>query len=267
MYYTLDGRHRLFAANLNGIRELRCDVITQSGHALRVIPVAELQVDPDVQFDWAFSERKARAIAADWSDRKVGVLTVTLAGDGQESLSVAERASIKKALDGERRRISALESFLASVKEGDPRCLAMQAAVQANGFEIGRLSGGEPKNRVEAVAVLNRIFDQIGTDGLRRTFALNTRWLNDPKSNHGYWIEALSLLVRDGYDETVTPQVLAKWSDIVPALEIRRALGAVESAGGRAVAYEIASALRRKGRMKRLPVIQWNPKASRGRQL
>jgi hypothetical protein len=58
-YAIGDGRHRWGGAVMEGAPiELRCDVITDHGHALRIIPVVELCIDLEVQFQFAFYARK-----------------------------------------------------------------------------------------------------------------------------------------------------------------------------------------------------------------
>src|SRR3990167_10823312 len=93
-YDIIDGRHRWCAAVMRGAPpELRCAVITAIGHALRVLPVNELRIDPEVQIDFAYLDRWARTLASKWNDKYAGVLTVVpLQTSG---LDLEERAEIK----------------------------------------------------------------------------------------------------------------------------------------------------------------------------
>ncbi len=256
MFSIIDGRHRYEAVVQRGApRELRCDVITPHVHALRVIPIDQLVVDPDVQLDFAYDARRAASMALNYDDRKVGVLTVVETG-----LPVAEKAAIKLGLDFERRRVSAVESFLVSVKKGDEASTRIMSTAINLGFEIGKLKGGKPYHRIEAVVSLKSIYKRAGEDGLRRTLTLNTHWRGDPKSNTSLWLMALYLLVRDGYDDAMTPSSWERMKEAVPALEIRRAQGEVQSlARGNdntipAVSYQIAISLRKRARLRVLPL-------------
>lgn len=255
MYTILDGRHRYHAAQLRGApTNFRCDLITATGHALRVIPIDQLTLDRDVQIDFAFKPAHAARIAAKWDDRKVGILTVA-----DDSLTVPERASIKLGLDLERRTVRPIESFLIAVKQGEATAVAIDNLAHEHGFEVGKLSGGKPYHRIEAVRALIGIYWR-GDEMLRRTLILNTHWREDPKANTGFWLQALYLLVRDGYDEILTPNSWRAWNEVVPAKEIRRAQGEATSLSNAndgtvpAVSYQIAINMRKRAKLRVLPV-------------
>lgn len=257
-FNIIDGRHRYAAAVWRGMSELRCDVITASGHALRIIPVRELAIDPDVQIQSAFRERWARRIERDWSDRLAGVLTVTPLNGG-ESLLPEEKAEIKLGLDRDRRHVSAMESFHVEIERKDPIALEILEVATETGWEIDKVTGSSPPNRIGSIVFLKRSHAQIGKQGLRRALGLAAHWRKDPKANDQDWLGAFALLVRDGYDEQITDRTLKYWMDVVPAEEIRRARGAsVKAAGGGRnsagdVAYLIAGQLCKRGRLRKRP--------------
>ncbi len=271
-YFVVDGRHRTSAAIHRGApHELRCDVISDSGHALRIIPVSELLVDPDVQLDFAYNDRWARNLSLTWDDRLVGVITVIPMNGG--GLGPAEKARIKVGLDRERRHVKQIESFLLRLESGDPVATDIQDSAITHGFTIGKTGGGT-HDTFECVGSLEAIYEKLRRPGLDRTFALCTLWKGDPKINTAPWIAALSLLVRDGYDDKMTPAAFARLKELVPAVVIRRARGAVASgeavagyAGTMAIAYEAATQLRKVAKIRRLPAQKSGPMANKTRPI
>ena len=259
-YDIIDGRHRWCAAVMRGApTELRCDVITATGHALRVLPVNELRIDPEVQIDFAYLDRWARTLASKWNDKYAGVLTVVPLEISR--LGLEERAAIKVALDRDRRNVQSIESFLLRVQYGESQACAIKEIAERAGYEIGKLSGGRPYTRLQCVVLLESVATRLELGGLERTLVLNTHWRGDRKSNTGLWLGALSLLVRDGYDEVLTPAAWERWRDVAPDVAIRRAQGEVGRQGNPspnsmgAVAYEIARELRRCARLRLRQVV------------
>ncbi len=271
-FYVVDGRHRLSAAIYRGApHELRCDVISNAGHALRIIPVAELIVDPDVQLEFAYNDRWARSISLRWNERKAGVLTVVPMNGG--GLTAAEKSEIKVGLDRERRHVKQIESFLLRLEGGDPVAHDIQESAKLHGFLIGK-SGGHSHTTFECVSSIEKIYNKLQRRGLDRTFALCTLWKGDPKTNTAPWIEALSLLVRDGYDDKMTPAGFERLKDLVPATVIRRARGRIVAGGslsadatGMTVSYETATLLRKTAKIRTLPVQKSVPTASKTRPI
>jgi len=261
---------------------------------LRVIPTELLMPDPDVQLDFALQKRRIKAMSGEaWNKDFAIVLVVVplhgehegmygivdgrhrfLAGQAVESewrcdvhedvTTVDEKARLKLAIDQQRRRVRPIEHFMERLLAEDADALAIQRIVEDAGFEIGKLSSGsKPYHRFEVVTALERIYLRLGERGLRRTLVLNTHWKGDPKSNTGEWITALALLVRDGYDEVLTPRAWEKLGDVVPAQQLRRARGAIEGAPGGgsprggwgAMTYQVARQLRRASGLRRRPAV------------
>jgi hypothetical protein len=273
-----DGRHRWCAAVMRGEpRDLRCDVISPTGHALRIIPVRELRIDDDVQFDFAYEERRARAMAINWDERLVGVLTVFPLGNGGFSTPV--KMAIKLGLDRDRRRVRAVESFLAATVKGEPVPLTIQRLWANAGFTIGKgNSTRDEKGIIEAVSALEGIWARAGENGTRRTALLAANWKGEASSTNADWLTALSLLVRDGYDERLTDAAQARLFESIPALELRRARGTVAAAqqsishtgsrhGAGPVAYAIATALRKRTGLRQRPVQRTNPKGGNAKPI
>lgn len=114
-----------------------------------------------------------------------------------------------------------------------------------------------PTRRIEAVGAIESIYDWIGESGLRRTMTLNTHWKGQPKTNTAKWLKGLALFTRDGYDDAMTPTA---WMRVVPAKVILVAegetVGLVSSSSNQwgSTSYAIATWLRKKARLKQLPV-------------
>jgi len=267
VFSVIDGRHRLIKATREGIHELRCDVISANGHALRIIPTQELEVDADVQLDWAFSERRIRAMG-EWDERKAGVLTVTPNGD----LSVVEKSIIKNGLDRERRHVSALEGLLIDIGRGDPDAVAIQQDAEAYGFKIGRASKKGPFYLLGCASELRKLHRALGSEKMRQVHALNTHFRGERGTNTGDWLGGLGLLARDGYIDKMTPASFAALEDVVPAVELRRAKGRGIHGSGNVsgfseTSYEIAIALRKKMRLKVMPAQKNSSRDSHSRPL
>lgn len=257
--------------------------------ALRVIPTDKLIPDPDVQLGFTFDKRKAERMLANWDDRFVGVLTVTPAPDGEHyyviggrhrlwagtrkgitefrcdvhagPLTRAEKAEIKMGEDFHRRNVRPVEHFLQLEMIGREREVSITRIAAEYGYSIGKLKNGGPYNVIESVVTLQRIWDQIGADGLRRTFALAKNWIEDKNGNSGMWLGALALLIRDGYDEVWTDSQAAVIREQVPSIVIRKARGDVGHLGANGnknttsrIEYVIAARLRKAARMRVRPV-------------
>lgn len=256
---------------------------------LRVIPTELLMPDPDVQLDFALEKRRIREMSAAWNrDFALVLVVVPLGGehkgmygiiDGrhrflsgkdlesewrcdvhEDVTTVAEKAVLKLALDRERRRVRPVEHFLARVMAKDPAAVEMKQIAEEVGFEVGRLSGGGPPHRIEAVSTLEFIYRSLGAKGLRRTLVMNSHWHGDPKTNSADWLRGLGLFVRDGYDEAMTPSAWGRLSGVVPAVVLRHAQAAADglSRGSHQwglVAYGVGREIRKKSRLHRRPPV------------
>lgn len=257
--------------------------------ALRIISVEHMLPDPDVQLEFSFSERRAHNIATSWSDEKVGVLAVApLKGkhsgkygiiDGRHrhagallrgaphelrcdvleaGLSPAEKAAIKLGRDRDRRVVKRIESFLEEVIVGDPTACEIKRITEQAGFKVGKVSGGKPYDRIEAVKTLEGIHSH-GLGVLRRTLVLNTTWKGEPGTNTGLWLGGVARFVLLGYDESITPNQWKRLANLVPAKVRKIAVGEAQThVSGSAsvylqnpVAYHIAEQLRKAARVYR----------------
>lgn len=225
-FWILDGRHRYAGAWAAGRTELRCDVVTpEGGRGLRVIPLRELQIDPDVQFDFGYSDIRARKYASEWSDRKCDPLIVVPIGN---ALSVAIRAELKAASDTSR-RISALEHFKRNVLQGQLQDTEIQRTADETKWSITSGKSSQEGQAIAAVSALRSIHMRLGVDGLRRTLGFAARWRGDRGATGGDWLVAIARLVRDDYDQAMTPRSWEATNEVVPAVLIRRARGKAES--------------------------------------
>ena len=268
---------------------------------LRVIKSDQLIPDPDVQLQFTLNQRQLAHLAAEWDDSAVGVLVVApLNGDrtdageqiygvveGRHRLTIgkrlgvpefrcdihtdcttpAQKAALKMKYDRDRRRVTQLEHFLQRVLAEEPAAIEIKTIVEAAGFQIGKCKASKPFDRIEAVSSLMDIYMTLGAEGLRRTLSLNTTWKGDPKTNTGVWIKSLALLVRDGYDDALSPSGWARLKDVVPAIVIRQAQGRVDVFGGPAAGQlstgltkAIATDLRKKARLRVRPAVSLHPK-------
>lgn len=265
----IDGRHRFKAAVANGIKELRCDVHHPDGRvALRVIPTDQLEPDPDVQLPHTFNERHARKLTQNFDLTKVGVLVVCT-----DDMPVPRKAALKLSYDRDRRSVSALEHFQEQVLQEDADALSIQRIVNEAGYRIG---SGARKDAltIDAVVTLSRLHDQLGDEGLRRTMRLVSIWLGDPATNTGFWLSAMGLLVRDDFDAPMLNGKLKDVQALVPAVVLRQAKGrALSPTGGShatasgAVAYEIASMIRRRARLRKRPANPRSNKAANAKEI
>ena len=254
-FFIGDGRHRHSGASLAGVKTLRCDVIEPDGSiALRVIPTADLAPDPDVQLDFTFNEKRAAAIGQDFRDDLVGVLAVWRVDSG---MTKEQKATIKLGRDQQRRTVSAIEHFLIRVEQGEPAATEIVEIVEAAGAKVGRRNMHN-HTMIHGTRNLDRIYAELGPEGLRRTFDFNATWIGEPGTNTAEWLAALSLLVRDGYDANMTPSSVERMQTVVPAKELRRAKGEVSHSGASGthaggVAYQLARNLRKRMRMRARP--------------
>lgn len=266
---------------------------------LRIVPTKQLVIDPDVQLDFTLREHHWRAIALNWNPAAVGVLNVVpldndkygivdgrhrfLAGKSKgvaewrvdvhlDVITRHQKAALKLNLDRDRRHVGALEHFMERVLAGHQDAVQIKQIAEDTGFTIGK-SSGNPR-QIESVTVLDMIYGLMGADGLRRTLCLNTKWIGEPKTNTRDWLSALGLLVRDGYDEVLTPANHKRLDDVVPAQLLRKAMGEAVLTGMRpgagsgnfgAVSYMLASLLRKRARLRTRPVGNRMPKSSRSR--
>lgn len=222
-YGIIRGRHRRNAAELRGIEFLRCDVHGPGGQvALRVIPVKDLVSDPDSQLEFSYSEKWVRKLAANWDPELCGVLDVTPLGNG--TLEPEQRHSLKLGKDKARRHVKPVEIFLNEVGAKDPTACAIKGICEEYGYEIGKASGGEGFNRIEAVHTLRQIHSR-GVDHLRAVLSLNTAWRGEPKTNQNDWLGALSLFIAHGYAEGLSPQQSRRLKEVIPGEAVRRARG------------------------------------------
>lgn len=281
--------------------------------SLRIFRAEELMIDPDVQLAFALNESRWRAMAANFNRAGLGVLaTVPCNGDAPKgktqsiidgrhrflaalSIGIKEfrcdehteidyhdvtaKAAVKQLFDAAR-HVGALERFLIRVKAKEPKATEISEVVTAAGFVIGSRAGSSADNRkLSCVVVIELLHKTLGPDGLRRTLQLNTHWRDDPSSAKGVWLQTLGLLVRDGYDEQLTPTQYATLKTLSPAQLLARAQSDVlkdgrgsiaaggSTAGFSALSYAAASALRRRLRLRTRPAKRSGPKDSHSKQL
>lgn len=259
--YVIDGRHRLHAARIVGVPELRVDVHHNGGFGLRVIPLDELDVDPDVQFEDTFKPSHAQRIAREWDHEKVGVLKAVTV-----DVPASRKADIKMALDGLRRNVGTVERFRARVLQGDPAAIDIDRIVREHGWKIAA-NGKSSIAALAGIVTIERIYTQLGIDGLDRTLTLADHWRGEAQAGTSAWVGGLGLLVRDGYDETLTEQHRERFAEIVPALVIRKAIGNVAARKGTVnaqgmngstagpAAHEVASLLRKSLKLRKRPAV------------
>lgn len=224
-FYVIDGRHRLSAAKTVGVTELRVDVHYPGGFGLRVVPIDDLVIDPDVQFEDTFKPNHARQIARGWDPEKVGVLLAVT-----KDVPASRKADIKMARDGARRNVGTVERFRARVIQGDPAAVEIDTLVRRHGWTIA--VNRREQGSIIGVVTIERIHKQLGGDGLDRVLALADRWRGEALAGSSVWLGGLGLLVRDGYDESLTEQHLAKLDEVVPAIVVRKAVGNVAARSG-----------------------------------
>jgi hypothetical protein len=258
---------------------------------MRVIPTGSLVIDPDVQLLFALSETRWRAMAANWRPERIGFLVVVPNGNGSfyvvegrhrlkagtlvgvkewrcdvhdeiDARDVRRKAELKLGFDRERRHVGTLEHFLIRLLAEDPVALTINRIVTDCGFDIGKTGGGVV-NRIAAVTRIEGLFKALGEDGFRRVMQLNTHWLDDPGAANARWIGALGILVRDDYDQRLTPTHIDRMRTIVPIIAIRAGTGAAVQKGAAAlqggsgtfsaVEYETATYIRKKLGMRSQP--------------
>lgn len=276
---------------------------------MRVLHSDQLFIDPDVQLAFAVKESHWRKIAANWDDNRVGFLIVVPNGtgakfsicDGRHRFlggsakgvttwrcdihdevayeDIVAKARLKLGFDYDRRHVGSLEHFHIRVKARDPIAVAMNETIEACGFRVASNTGSsETSRRLSCVTALERYYLSLGADKFKRLMQLNTHWLDTVGANNGEWIGGLALLVRDGYDEAITPTVLPKLREIVPNLSRAHAKGKVVKQGGslstgsgekgfNAIHYEIAKYIRRKSGLRQRPVVRKSPRDVRSRSI
>lgn len=256
-YYIIRGRHRHAAAAMAGVSDLRCDVHMADGRVqLRVIPVEDLEPDPESQIDFTFNEKWARKMGATWDPELCGVLDVTPVNSGQD-LSPERRNKLKIGKDRDRRNVKALETFLNEVGCGDPVACGIVEILDAHGYEVGKLKSGEPTNRIEAVKTLKNIYSR-GPDHLAKVLVLNSLWNDEPKTNQTNWLGGLSVFVANGWAEDLSPAQYKSLKEAIPAKIVRRAEGMATQQIGRGrpgeqseLAPIIAGLLKKRARIRR----------------
>lgn len=235
-YRVIRGRHRLRGAEYAGVGELRCNVHRADGSVrLQVLDVADLVIDDASQFEWAYDDRRARAIGLAFDHGAVGVLDATPADDG--GLSVEQTNRLKLMMDRDQRTIKQVEHFLNEVRAGEPEALEILGTVEAYGYRIG--PGGNER-AIEAVVTLRRIHRAGSREGgsadlLDRTMALNYRFfLDEPKTTTSHWLGGLAEFAADGGDLGMSETQEVKLAAVVPAkaLKIATAEATSWSAGG-----------------------------------
>ncbi len=259
---------------------------------MRVIPTGSLIIDPDVQLLFALSETRWRSMAANWRPERVGFLVVVPNGNGGfyviegrhrlkagtlvgvkewrcdvhdeiDFSDVRSKAELKLGFDRERRNVGTLEHFLIRLMAQDQKAVEINEIVTACGFDIGKTGGGVV-GRIAAVSRIEGLFNILGRDGFRRMMQLNTHWIEDTQATNARWLGALGILIRDGYDERLTPTHIERMRNLVPAVAIRHGVGAAVQRGNltppgnarsfNAVEYEIATYIRKKIGLRSRPV-------------
>lgn len=254
----------------------------------RMIKATKLFVDPDVQLAFALQESRWRHMAETWDPYRVIVLVVVPDGKGGFSIidgrhrflagtaagiasftcqvhdevtfsDVPAKARLKLGIDSDRRRVSALERFLIRVMSCDPIATDMVRIAHQAGFKIAKpLKNAMDSRVIESVVALESIYTRIGADGFHRVLALNSHWRDDPEANHSVWLGGLATFVREGFDQRLDDEKLARLHRVVPAEANRYARGEMarksihdgrsggEGASFRLVHVIVANHLRRK---------------------
>lgn len=230
-YFIEEGRHRWCAAVKRGRPStLRCDVIGNGvGPALREIPVSELQIDPELQDDTAYSERLTDFLVEYWDDRKVGVLVVCPI---ESEVPAKYRADLKLAFNDARRNVSPLERFRTELVRGDETPMMIQRVADETGWRIGKPNSQH--RTIGSVAVLKLIAKgDNGEDMLRRTLELAAIWRDHgwQKSEQRVWLEGLFVFVRNDYDRRLTSAQRAALVEMGPGPTIDQAEGKVGKKG------------------------------------
>lgn len=249
---------------------------------LRRLTIDELTPHPQVQLEHTFSEGWVKRMVPRFDESALGVLTVCdapkngkhyiidgrhrhalvtrvghpneLRCDDHGKLSDTQAARLKLAIDRDRRRVSPLEHYEQRLLAGDSTVVAIDKIVKGAGWRINQ-SGNDTS--IRGVAVIERLY--CGDNGpvrLRRTLTLATHWRGERRANGIDWIAGLSIFVKDGLDELLTPQAWDRLDDVVPAQLIRKAQGRVDVARsgdrlGAQLSYEIAEGLRKAAGIRR----------------
>lgn len=273
---------------------------------LRIIDNEDLALDPDVQLMFALKPRQVAAIRADFNEDYAGVLIVVpaipngaggqgpkywiidgrhrwQAGQGLVSrwrcdvhdyaTTIEDKAKLKLANDRERRHVTPLEHYKIRLLAKDPTIMEIDEIVNEAGFSVGKLSANTNSHTIEAVIALEAVYRLGGPHTLRRALSLNTRWRDDPKANTADWIKAMGLLARDGYDEAMTPAAHKRLDAVVPAVEIRKARGLLETQSPGVhtqwgeLAYVLANLIRKRARLRTRPIGVTKTKSSNSRPI
>lgn len=254
-FWIVDGRHRWAAAQMAGVTDLRCDVLTSAGgRGLKTLTVTELYPDPDVQLDFAFDERAVKRMAAAWDERLVGVLAVVQANE----MSVPDKAKMKLGRDRARRNVSRLEHFMIRLAAGEEQALEIEKIVKGAGWRLMKLRAGKPYDQgIEAVKTVEDVYSD-SPELLSKTLKLMTTWRGRVGCNSNWWVGGVAQFVKDGYAESLTPSMYERLGNLMPNVvtdnavaESKYTTGSGGGGYGSPVAFLIAEKLRSTAKLKR----------------
>jgi hypothetical protein len=263
---------------------------------LKLINTDHLLVDPDIQIAHTLSGKQMGYLRNNWSEDYLQPLVVIPNEDEtfniidgrhrflvgvergikswrcdvhDEVTTLQEKAALKLACDRHRRKVGPLEHFEERLMMNEEQAVQIAEIVFGAGWDIGKLKGGEPYKCIEAIVSLEIIATKIGLEGLERTMKLATTWMNQPKANSALFFRAIGILVRDGYDENLTPEQYQKLKDVIPAEVIAVAkgltVGSYQGGSGNwgALSYAIATQLKKKAGLRKGKGMPKLPGASR----
>lgn len=260
--------------------------------ALRLIDVDLMVPHPRIQHEWAFNPKLARAIGANYHEERAGVIDAVpltreecakfngmkptpefgifvgrhrhagakLAGvrvmrvDVHHGLDLADMAALKVAKDRDRRRVTAVETFLDAVTAGESEAVRIKAVAESLGYEIGCAGRNKPASRIEAVQALRRI-NRRDKDQLRRVLELNKLWWDEPGTNQKFWLLGVDLFVANGFADRLTAAGRERLATLLPMKTLRKAKGTSMSFGGGSGGVEpaqvVAEEMRKAARLRR----------------
>lgn len=256
-YWLLDGRHRICAAFERGLKELRVDVMDDSGAQGRsIVRLDEIILDPELQFIDVYRDKAARDIAINWDPQACAPLVIIPIG----AMPLKRRAELKAKLDGSR-NVGAIEHFKQNLLIGHSEEVGIERVLKAYGYRVGWSTA--QATDITSPKVLLRMYRILGPDGFARTLKLAVQWRGDARANNANWLSALGLLVRDHYDEKLTtnPKATEKLAEVVPSRILRQAEGDIESISSStsvawgSIPYAAARRLRKAAGLRSLPPV------------
>jgi hypothetical protein len=170
--------------------------------------------------------------------------------DGQE-----HEARVFRLKNRERTNVSAVSLFRAQMTEGDEQTLAIAAVVKDAGLKLALREETAKWPYIRAVKALERSFQRVGGEGLRKAFALlDQAWTGEDGSVQGDMIEGMCYFIKKhpDYDANRLVSRLSKKSvtSVLRAADANLKLGKDRdsSSYGRSMAtYDAISLIYHKG--------------------